>query len=339
MTTNRPSGIPTRRIPALQRDTAPIGLGCMGMSWAYVDPADRDEEAGIAVVRGALDRGITLLDTSDAYAAGHNETLVGRAIAGRRESAIVATKGGLVGEYVDGAARITGRDGTPAHLRAAVDASLGRLGIEQIDLYYLHRVDPRVPLEESWGTLADLMAVGKLRALGLSEVSTEQAALAHALHPVAAIQSELSLWSRDPLGGGTTADGDAAGDVVSWTRENGAVFVPFSPLGRGFLTGELAAQGVGTTDFRASLPRFTGEAGRSNLRIVDAVRTVAARHEVTAAAVALAWVLSRGDHVIPIPGTTKLHRLDENLAAAGVGLTPEDLAELDALPAAEGTRY
>lgn len=328
----------SRRIPALDRDVAPIGLGCMGMSWAYTTPDTRSDDASVAVIDAALDLGISLLDTSDAYGLGHNEQLVGRAVAGRRDDAVIATKGGLVSSYVDGKPHLE-RDGRPDRLRAAVDASLRRLRVEVIDLYYLHRIDPAVPLEDSWGALAEQVDAGKVHALGLSEVSVEEAALAHAVHPVAAVQSELSLWTRDALGDGTTADGHPAGDVVGWCGENGAIFVPFAPLGRGFLTGALDTARLPDTDMRVALPRFTGEAAASNTRIVDAVRGVAAGHGTTAAAVALAWVLARGEHVIPIPGTTKTHRLAENLSAADLRLTPEDLATLDSLPAPEGTRY
>lgn len=327
-----------RRIPALSRDTAAIGLGCMGMSWAYTAPQDRDEQSGIGVIHAALDAGITLLDTSDAYGAGHNESLVGRALEGRRDEAIVATKGGLVSSYVEGRPHLE-RNGRPEHLRAAIDASLARLGVDEIDLYYLHRVDPDVPLEESWGVLADAVAQGKVRALGLSEVSVGQAERAHAIHPVAAVQSELSLWSRDALGDGVTADGEEAGDLVAWTAAHEAVFVPFSPLGRGFLTGALDTSALPASDFRAGLARFADDAAEANRRIVDVVRAVAARRDTTPACVALAWVLAQGEHVIPIPGTTKVERLRENLAAADLALTSDDMAELDAIPAAQGARY
>lgn len=328
----------TRHIPALARDTAPIGLGCMGMSWAYTTPEARDDDAGVAVIRAALDHGITFLDTSDAYGAGHNEELVGRALAGRREEAIVATKGGLISGYVDGRHHLE-RNGRPEHLTAAVDASLRRLGVEAIDLYYLHRVDPAVPLAESWGALADAVAAGKVRALGLSEVSIEQAEAAHRQHPVAAVQSELSVWTRDALGEGSTADGVPAGDLVAWCRDAGAVFVPFSPLGRGFLTGALDPATLPAGDFRSGLPRFAPEAAAANQAIVEALGAIAARRGTTTAAVALAWVLAQGPHVIPIPGTTKAARLAENLAAAELVLTPDELAALAQVPAADGARY
>ena len=327
-----------RRIPALSRDTAAIGLGCMGMSWAYTAPQDRDEQSGIGVIHAALDAGITLLDTSDAYGAGHNEGLVGRALEGRRDEAIVATKGGLVSSYVEGRPHLE-RNGRPEHLRAAIDASLARLGVDEIDLYYLHRVDPDVPLEESWGVLADAVAQGKVRALGLSEVSVGQAERAHAIHPVAAVQSELSLWSRDALGDGVTADGEEAGDLVAWTAAHGAVFVPFSPLGRGFLTGALDTSALPASDFRAGLARFSDDAAEANRRIVDVVRAVAARRGTPPPAVALARGQAQGEHVNPLPGTTKVERLRENLAAADLALTSDDMAQLDAIPAAQGARY
>lgn len=329
----------TRGIPALARRTASIGLGCMGMSWAYTATSGRDDEAAVQVIRGALDRGIGLLDTSDVYGLGHNEELVGRAIAGRREEAIIATKCGLVGAYDEDGQPSLSRDARPQRLRQACHESLRRLGVDSIDLYYLHRIDPRVPLEDSWSALADLVERGDVRALGLSEVTVEQAAAAHAIHRVAAVQSELSLWTRDPLGEGTNADGEPSGDLVAWTAAHGAVFVGFSPLGRGFLSGTVASAHLSACDYRARLPRFTGEAERRNQRIVDVVRRVATRHEVPAAVVALAWVLARGEHVIPIPGTTNLAHLDSNLAAAELRLSAADLAELDAVPPAVGSRY
>jgi aryl-alcohol dehydrogenase-like predicted oxidoreductase len=326
--------LPGRRIPALDREVSALGFGCMGISWAYVRPEDRDDEAGLAVLRHAADAGITFFDTSDVYGAGHNEQLVGQALAGR--DVVVATKAGLVGSFLDGQYRLV-RNGRPEHLRQACDESLHRLGLETIDLYYLHRLDPTVPLEESWGALAELVAAGKVRTLGLSEVTVDEARRAHSVHPVAAVQSELSLWTRDPLGEGVTSDGAPAGDLVGWTRDAGAVFVPFSPLGRGFLTGDLGP--VPEEDFRATHPRFQGDAVAANEAIVNVVRTVAARHDTTPAAVALAWVLAQGDHVIPIPGTTKTRHLDANIAAASLRLTAQDLADLDGVPAPVGGRY
>lgn len=339
--------LPTRTIPALDLDVSAIGLGCMGISWAYTSVDARDDEAGVEIVLDALRQGVSFLDTSDVYGAGHNELIVGRALAQARIGfapppqtghIVVATKAGLIGDIVDDQI-VLSRDGRPEHLRAACDASLVRLGVDVIDLYYLHRVDENVPLEESWGALSDLVTQGKVRALGLSEVSLEQAAASQVIHPVAAIQSELSLWTRDALGQGLTSDGSPSGDLISWTRDHDAVFVPFSPLGRGFLTGALDASSLSRGDFRAGMPRFQAEALSANEAIVDVVRRVASRHGVHPAAVALAWVLAQGDHVIPIPGTTKPEHLRANLAAASLQLTAQDLAELDGAPAAAGSRY
>lgn len=330
--------VPTRRIPALDTAVSALGFGCMGISWAYVAAEDRDDEAGVAIIREALDSGVTFLDTADAYAAGHNERIVGRALAESGAAPVVASKAGLVGNTVDGQI-VMSRNGRPEHIRAACDASLQRLGLEVIDLYYLHRVDPEVPLEDSWGTFAELAHAGKIRAAGLSEVSVDQATAAQAIHPVAAIQSEFSLWARDAQGGGRTADGDEAGDVISWTAEHEAVFVPFSPLGRGFLTGRVSVGDLKPGDFRSQLGRWQSDSVQVNQAIVEGVRRVADRHNVTPAAIALAWVLAQGDHIIPIPGTTKSANLQANLAALTVKLTNEDLAELEGLPPAVGGRY
>lgn len=328
--------VPPRRIPALDRDVSAIGFGCMGISWAYSSADTQSSDAGRAILEHAVASGITFFDTSDAYANGHNERAVGRALAG--EDVVVATKGGLIGSVHNGLPTLT-RDGRPEHLRWACDESLRRLGLDSIDLYYLHRVDDQVPIEESWGAMSELVTAGKVRSLGLSEVTVAQADAAHRLHPVAAVQSELSVWTRDPLGTGTTPDGSEVGNMVDWTRDHDAIFVPFSPLGRGFLTGALDTSSLRPGDYRSSLPRFESSAAQRNQRIVDAVSDVAKRHSSTPAAVALAWVLAQGNHVIPIPGTTRPHHLDTNLASAHLALTPEDLDTLDAVPAAVGTRY
>jgi aryl-alcohol dehydrogenase-like predicted oxidoreductase len=301
-----------------------VGLGCMGMSWLYRE-AERDDEASVAVVRQALDLGVTMLDTADIYGDGHNEQLVGRALRGRRDEAFVATKVGLVVD--DLTRRILHRDGSPGHVRRAVDASLRRLGVDRIDLLYLHRVDPAVPLRDTWGALAELVAAGKIRYLGLSEVTPEEADLAHELHPVAAVQSELSVWTRDTL------------PTVAWCARNGAAFVAFAPLGRGFLTDTVTDGGFPAGDFRASSPRFQPENLAANRAILDPVRTVAGRHDATPAQVAIAWVLARSDQVVAIPGTKKEHYLLDNAAAAELSLTVEDLAALDAAPVAAGPRY
>jgi len=316
----------------------------MPMSWAYT-PAERDDEASVALIREAVELGVTFLDTADVYGLGHNETLLGRALSGLRDRVVLATKAGLRPE-ADGR---LGRDGRPEHIRAAVEESLRRLGTDVIDLYYLHRVDPAVPLVDTWGAMAELVAEGKVRRLGLSEVTVAQAEEAHAVHPVAAIQSEMSLWTRDPMGvpggtaGGSLGAGELAahgpGDVVGWCAAHGAVFVPFSPLGRGFLTGTITSADFDDADVRSRSPRFREEALRQNLRIVEVVRRVAERHGATPAQVAIAWLLAQGEHVIPIPGTKKLRYLRENAAAADLELTEEDLAELDAVPPPVGGRY
>jgi aryl-alcohol dehydrogenase-like predicted oxidoreductase len=315
--------IPMRSLGAGGLTAGAVGLGCLGMSWAYgVD--DRDDERSVAVIRRALELGATLIDTSDIYGPFTHEELVGRALQGCRDDAVLATKGGLVVD--DGYA--TRHDGSPAHIASAVEASLKRLNTDVIDLYQLHRADPSVPLEDTWGAMARLVQQGKVRAIGLSEASVEQLELAHGIHPVASVQSELSLWTRDRLR-----------DVLPWCRANGVAFIPFAPLGRGFLTGKLARADFDERDFRASFPRFTPEAMDANQAIVAKVQDVAETLGATPAQVALAWILAQGDQVIPIPGTSKLHRLEENVAAANLELGPEQLAELDRLPEAEGERY
>jgi aryl-alcohol dehydrogenase-like predicted oxidoreductase len=311
-----------------------VGLGCMGMSWAYAE-SERDDRESVALIREAVDLGVTFLDTSDVYGVGHNERLVGQALHGIRDRVVLGSKVGLV---VD---RETGqmvRDGSPGHVREAIEASLRRLDTDVIDLYYLHRIDPEVPLAETWGVMSELVAEGKVRHLGLSEVDVAQAEEAHGVHPVSAIQSELSLWTRDPLG--AAANGSAkAGDVVGWCAANGAAFVPYSPLGRGFLTGAVTKPDFEETDLRGRLPRFQEGVLEQNLRIVDVARTVAERHGATLAQVAIAWTLAQGEHVIPIPGTKKRKYLHENTVAVGIDLTASDLAELDAVPAPIGSRY
>ena len=304
----------------------PVGLGCMGLSWAYRDPSI-DETAGIELIRQALDLGVDHFDTADVYGPYTNEALVGRALAGRRDDVVIATKVGLVVE--DRATFRYGRDGRPEHVRASCDESLRRLGVDEIDLYYLHRIDPQTPVEETWAAMAKLVAEGKVRALGISEPSVADLDRVSAIHPVAAVQSELSLWTRDHLAG-----------VLPWCASHGAAFVAFSPLGRGYLTGAIAADArFGPEDFRSKLPRFQPEAVAANQALVEKVRNVANRRGVTAAQIALAWVLARGEHVLVIPGTQRRRYLEQNVAAAEIALTPEELSELDALPAPVGGRY
>ena len=300
----------------------PIGLGCMGMSWAY-GASERDDQQSVAVLHRALDLGVTLIDTADVYGPFLNEELIGRGLDGRRDEAVLATKVGLV--VRDGAMV---RDGRPEHVREGIDASLRRLRTDRVDLSQLHRVDDAVPLAETWGAMSELVAAGKVRHLGLSEVDVAQLETAHAIHPVATVQSELSLWTRDALA-----------EVLPWCQQHGVGFLPFSPLGRGFLTGTVTSGSFGGDDFRARNPRFTDEAMTANAAIVSAVQAVAQRHGATTAQVALAWVLTLGEHVVPIPGTKKVPYLEQNAAAADLALTAEDLAELAALPAPVGARY
>ncbi len=304
----------------------PVGLGCMGFSWGYRDQSV-DETAAIDVIRHAADLGVDFFDTADVYGPFTNESLLGRAIAGRRDRIVVATKVGLVVE--DKATYRFGRDGRPEHVRESCDGSLQRLGIDVIDLYYLHRVDSKTPVEATWEAMARLVQAGKVRALGISEPSVDELERVAGIHPVTAVQSELSLWTRDYLR-----------DVAPWCAAHGASFVAFAPLGRGFLTGAISAdRRFDPADFRATLPRFGPEALARNQQIVQRVRAVADRRGATSAQIALAWVLAQGDHVLAIPGTQRRKYLEENVAAAAITLTPEDLAELDALPVPAGGRY
>lgn len=315
----RPLGKTNRRVH-------PVGLGCMELSWAYHD-RNVDDEAGIALIRRAVDVGVDHFDTSNAYGPYTNESLVGRALAGRRDRVVIATKAGLVLEELVGYKY--GRNGRPDHIRAECDGSLDRLRVDTIDLYYLHRIDPQVPVEETWGAMAELVAAGKVRWLGISEAKVPELEKISRIHPVTAVQSELSLWTRDYLE-----------DVAPWCASNGASFVAFSPLGRGFLTGAIKADAqFGVEDFRSTLPRFKPEAVAANQRIVEAVRAVADRRGVTPAQIALAWVLSHGEHVLAIPGTQRQNYVEQNHAAAVISLTAEDLADLDAIPAPVGGRY
>lgn len=307
-------------------DVSAIGLGCMPMSWAY-NVGDADAAEVEATLHRAIELGITLLDTADVYGPFTNEEIIREYVvrAGLRDRVVIATKAGLV--PID--ATTYGRNGTPEHVHAACDASLERLGIETIDLYQLHRVDPEVPVEETWGAMAELVAAGKVRYLGLSEATVEEIVAAHAVHPVSSVQSELSLWT----------DENVANGVLALTQECGIGFLAYCPLGRGFLTGTLTADTIGEGDFRSANPRFTREAMAANAAIVDGVRAVADRRGVTPAQVALAWVLAQGDHVVPIPGTKRRRWLEENAAAAELVLEPTDLADLAALPRSVAPRY
>jgi aryl-alcohol dehydrogenase-like predicted oxidoreductase len=300
----------------------------MGLSWAYHDAAVGEKEAE-ALLRAAMEAGVDHFDTADAYGHGHNETLVGRALAGsgRRADVVLATKFGLVRGETE-KYRYT-RSGRPEYVREACDASLRRLGLERIDLYYLHRIDPETPVEETWNAMAGLVAAGKVRWLGISEAKVPDLDRIQRIHPVTAVQSELSLWTREHLE-----------DVVPWCAANGASFVAFSPLGRGFLTGTIGASAkFSEDDFRSTLPRFTPEAVAANQKIVEAVRAVADRIGATPAQVALTWVLAQGEQVLAIPGTQREKYLRQNLSAAEIELSSRDLEELDAVPAPVGGRY
>jgi len=320
------SRLPTRTLGPDGPEVGAIGLGAMGMSWGY-NPEDRDDERSISVIRRALDLGVTLIDTADAYGPHTNERLVGRALAGRRDDAVLATKCGLEVRSVDPMQIV--RNGRPEHVREAIDGSLERLGVDHVDLYQLHRVDPAVPVEETWGAMAEAVAAGKARAIGMSEATVEELEAAHAIHPVASLQSELSLWERGPFENG----------VLDWCRGHGAAFIPYSPLGRGFLTGQVTRETITAGDMRGTNPRFTDEAMEQNLALVERVRAVAERHGATPGQVALAWLLAQYDRIVPIPGTRRAERLEENVGAARLELPADDLAELDALPAPAGARF
>ena len=324
------SGTPMRALGRQGLRVSAIGLGCMGMSEFYGEPAQRTEANGIRVIHHALDIGITLLDTADMYGPYVNEELVGKAIRDRRDRVVIATKFGLVRDANNPAAR--GVNGRPEYVRDACDASLRRLQVDYIDLYYQHRVDKSIPIEDTVGAMADLVREGKVRYLGLSEAGPATLRRAFAVHPISALQSEWSLWTRDwEL------------DAFPVARELGIGIVPYSPLGRGFLTGSIASpESLPPGDYRRTAPRFQQEHFAANLRLVDMVRAIAADKGCTSAQLALAWVLSRGEDVVPIPGTTRVERLDENAGSMFVGLSAADLARLDALiprDAASGPRY
>lgn len=313
--------LPTRHLGELE--VSALGLGCMGMSFAYGAP-DRDES--LATLHQAIDSGVTLLDTADMYGTGHNEELLAEVLRTRRDEVQIATKFGIRTDPDTGMP--IGQDGSPAYAATAVDASLRRLGVDTIDLYYLHRVDPRVPIEETVGAMATMVGEGKVRQIGLSEASADTLRRAHAVHPISAVQSEWSIFSRD-----------IEESVVPAARELGVGLVPYSPLGRGLLTGSAAAaHDLADDDFRRTLPRWQAENLAANLALVGQIRAVAEEAGAAPAQVALAWLLAQGPDVVPIPGTKRRRYLAENLGALAVTLTPDQLGRLGRLRAA-GERY
>jgi len=316
----------TRTLGPNGPEVSAIGLGCMGMSAFY---GGGDEAQSIAVIHRALDLGVTLLDTAEMYGPHTNEVLVGKALKGRRDQAFLATKFGI--GYNADRTRLA-VDGRPENVRRAIEGSLQRLGADHVDLYYLHRVDPDTPIEDTVGAMAELVQEGKVRFLGLSEAAPGTLRKAHATHPITALQTEYSLWSREP-----------EDELFATVRELGIGFVPYSPLGRGFLSGDIRSiDDLAPDDFRRTNPRFMGENFQKNLDLVEAVKTIAADKGVTAAQLALAWVLAQGDDLVPIPGTRRIPTLEQNAAAVDLVLTPEDLARIDAIfpkGAASGHRY
>ncbi|MFD5892502.1 aldo/keto reductase [Streptomyces sp. NPDC060366] len=308
---------------------SPLGLGCMGMSAFY---GTTDEAEGIRTIQRALELGVTFLDTAQVYGPLTNESLVGRAVKGHRDEYVIATKFNLrMDDAIPGDPGTVGRqDGSPEHVRSSIEGSLKRLGTDHIDLYYQHRVDPQVPIEETVGAMAELVADGKVRHIGLSEASAETIRRAHAVHPITAVQTEYSLWSRDP-----------EAEVLPVCRELGIGFVPYSPLGRGFLAGRFSSpEELDKDDFRRSGPRFTGDNLDANLRLAAKVKEIATEKGITPAQLAIAWVLAQGEDLVPIPGTKRRTYLEQNAGALDVELTADDLTRIDAeVPKAAGQRY
>lgn len=318
-----------RKLGKSNLEVSAVGLGCMGMSFAYGPPKDKQEM--IALLRAAVDRGITFFDTAEVYGPFTNEELVGEALAPFRERVIIATKFGFK-PAANGQTRWSELDSRPEHIKAVAESSLKRLRSNAIDLFYQHRVDPNVPIEDVAGAVKELIQQGKVRHFGLSEAGVQTIRRAHAVQPVTALQSEYSLWTRNP-----------EGEVFPALEELGIGFVPYSPLGRGFLTGKMDENtNFDSSDFRSSLPRFTPDARRSNQALVELLGRIAKRRKATPAQIALAWLLAQKPWIVPIPGTTKLHRLDENIGAVSVELTPDDLREIDRAASeikVKGARY
>jgi aryl-alcohol dehydrogenase-like predicted oxidoreductase len=306
-------------------DVSRIGLGTMAMSGYYLDPSSSEEES-IRTIQRALDLGLTFFDTAEIYGPFENERLLGRALTGRRDEVVVATKFGLVSHAGGGPGVL---DSTPANIRAAVEGSLQRLGTDRIDLYYQHRVDPNTPIEDTVGTLAELVAEGKVLHIGLSEAGPATIRRAHAVHPIAALQTEYSLWTRDP-----------EAELLPLLRELGIGFVPYSPLGHGFLTGTIRSpEELADDDWRKTNPRFAPDNFEENLRIVDEVQAVASEVGATSAQVALAWLLAQGDDIAPIPGTKRVSRVEENTGADAIELSPAQVQRLNDLTPAAGERH
>ena len=310
-------------------EVSAIGLGCMGMSAFY---GTTDDVEGVETIRRALELGVDFIDTAQLYGPLTNELLVGRAVAGRRDEYVIATKfNRRMDDALPGDMSTVGpQDGSAAHVRSSIEGSLRRLGTDYVDLYYQHRVDPNVPIEETVGAMADLVADGKIRHIGLSEAAADTIRRANAVHPITAVQTEFSLWSRDP-----------EDEVLPTCRELGIGFVAYSPLGRGFLAGRFTSpDDLDEGDFRRTGPRFTGDNLQSNLRLADKVKEIAAEKGISPAQLAIAWLLAQGDDIVPIPGTKRRTYLEQNAAAADVELTADDLARIDAeLPATAGERY
>jgi aryl-alcohol dehydrogenase-like predicted oxidoreductase len=318
-----------RKVGESNLEVSAIGLGCMGMSFGYGPPADKKEM--IALIRSAVERSVTFFDTAEIYGPYTNEELVGEALAPFREKVVIATKFGMAAAF-EGETHWTGIDSRPEHVKKAVEGSLKRLKVDAIDLYYQHRVDPKVPIEDVAGAVKELIQQGKVKHFGLSEAGAQTIRRAHAVQPVAAMQSEYSLWWRTP-----------EADVLPTLEELGIGFVPFSPLGKGFLTGKIDEKTTfDKNDFRQIVPRFTPEARKANQALVDLLGQIAKRKNATPAQIALAWLLAQKPWIVPIPGTTKLNRLEENLGVANVELTPDDLREINSAASkikVQGARY
>jgi aryl-alcohol dehydrogenase-like predicted oxidoreductase len=316
-----------RRLGKSNLEVSALGLGCMGMSFGYGPPADKQQM--VTLIRTAVERGVTFFDTAEAYGPYRNEELVGEALAPFRGRVVIATKFGF---KFDAAGKQVGLDSRPEHIREVADASLRRLNVEAIDLFYQHRVDPEVPIEDVAGAVKELIGQGKVKHFGLSEAGVQTIRRAHAVQPVTALQSEYSLWFREP-----------EAEVLPALEELGIGFVPFSPLGKGFLTGKIDEQSTfDKSDFRNVVPRFSPENRKANQTVVDLLRRIAAQKQATPAQIALAWLLAQRPWIVPIPGTTKLDRLDENIAAVDVQLTPDDLRDIEAAAAritVQGARY